>query len=72
MRILTSGIPNRDFTTIDVTLTNEFDGLKITADDRNTQMHLIISNDIELKQFKKLVKRMKTTSLNDSEGKNAN
>lgn len=58
MRIIRSGLPNRDFTTIDVTLTDEFDGLKITSNDSNTQLQLRISNEIELHKFKELVTRM--------------
>ena len=58
MRIIRSGLPNRDFTTIDVTLTDDFDGIKITSNDSNTQLQLRISNQVELQKFKELVTRM--------------
>ena len=58
MRIIRSGLPNRDFTTIDVTLTDAFDGIKITSNDSNTQLQLRISNQVELQKFKELVTRM--------------
>ena len=58
MRIIRSGLPNSDFTTIDVTLTDDFDGIKITSNDSNTQLQLRISNQVELQKFKELVTRM--------------
>jgi len=44
--------------TIDVTLTDDFDGIKITSNDSNTQLQLRISNQVELQKFKELVTRM--------------
>jgi|APSaa5957512535_1039671.scaffolds.fasta_scaffold13954_9 hypothetical protein len=58
MRILTTGVTNFDFSTIDVTLTDAFNGIKITSNDSKTQLQLIFSNEIELKKFKDNVMRL--------------
>jgi len=58
MRVLTTGITNFDFSTIDVTLTDGSDGIKITSNDSKTQLQLRFTNEIELKKFKENVKRL--------------
>jgi len=55
MRVSSSGIYNRNFSTIDVTLNDDFHSLKITDDKNNYQILISPENEIELNKLKELV-----------------
>jgi len=58
MRIISSGFHKRNFSTIDVTLCDDYSGLKITNEKNDYQILIKPENKIELKKLKEMVNRI--------------